>query len=122
MRLWLVCFVLLFGIAQFYQWLTHLTWFAQVDLEHFDLPVPVFIMAGVLLAIASNYDKESSFPFSLPTNPASDSGSSADALNASTATPVSVTSKPRTAAEPEPHLSFTIDKTNHRSERRPTQG
>jgi hypothetical protein len=46
MRLWGVCFVLFFGIAEFYQWMQGLT-----------LPLPFFIVLGGLLAIASNADK-----------------------------------------------------------------
>ena len=43
MQVWIVCLVLFFGIAEFYQWAKGLA-----------LPLPVLIASGVLLAIASN--------------------------------------------------------------------
>jgi hypothetical protein len=43
MKVWVTCFILLFGIVEFFQWLKALT-----------LPLPVYVVAGVLLAIASN--------------------------------------------------------------------
>jgi hypothetical protein len=46
MRVWVICFVVFFGAAEFYQWVQGLT-----------LPLPVFIVLGGLLAIASNSDK-----------------------------------------------------------------
>ena len=52
MRVWVASFLLLFGFAEIYQWL-----------EQFTLPLPVYILGGAFLAIASNYDKLSRFPF-----------------------------------------------------------
>jgi hypothetical protein len=46
MRVWVICFVVFFGAAEFYQWVQGLT-----------LPLPVFIVLGGLLAIASNSDR-----------------------------------------------------------------
>jgi hypothetical protein len=46
MRVWVICFVLFFGAAEFYQWVQGLT-----------LPLPFFVVLGGLLAIASNADK-----------------------------------------------------------------
>jgi hypothetical protein len=46
MRVWVICFVLFFAAAEFYQWVQGLT-----------LPLPFFIVLGGLLAIASNSDK-----------------------------------------------------------------
>jgi hypothetical protein len=46
MRVWIICFVVFFGAAEFYQWVAGLT-----------LPLPVFIALGGVLAIASNSDK-----------------------------------------------------------------
>ncbi len=43
MQVWIVCLVLFFGTAEFYQWAKGLA-----------LPLPVLIASGVLLAIASN--------------------------------------------------------------------
>ena len=45
MRVWLVSFVFLFVLVQFYQWL-----------QNFIPPLPVYVFAGAFLAIASNYD------------------------------------------------------------------
>jgi hypothetical protein len=46
MRVWFVTVTLLFLLVQFYQWL-----------RGFMLPLPVYVMAGAFLAIASNYEK-----------------------------------------------------------------
>ena len=43
MRIWLVGFGVLFAIAEIYQWA-----------EHLSLPLPIYILGGVFLAIASN--------------------------------------------------------------------
>lgn len=43
MRIWLVCFGMLFAIAELYQWAKHLS-----------LPLPIYILGGAFLAIASN--------------------------------------------------------------------
>jgi hypothetical protein len=52
MRVWIASFLVLFGIAELYQWAKHLT-----------LPLPVYVLGGAFLAIASNYDKIPGFPF-----------------------------------------------------------
>jgi hypothetical protein len=46
MRVWVMCFVVFFGATELYQWVRGLT-----------LPLPVFMVLGGLLAIASNADK-----------------------------------------------------------------
>lgn len=46
MQVWLLCVLLFFGAAEFYQWV-----------QGFTLPMPVFVLAGALLAVASNFDK-----------------------------------------------------------------
>lgn len=46
MKVWIVSFGILLVLAEFYQWVQEIT-----------LPLPVFIVGGVVLAIASNYDK-----------------------------------------------------------------
>ncbi len=43
MRIWLVCFGVLFAIAELYQWAKHLS-----------LPLPIYILGGAFLAIVSN--------------------------------------------------------------------
>ncbi len=46
MRVWLACFVLLFALAEFFDWL-----------QEFTLPLPIYILGGAFLAVASNYNK-----------------------------------------------------------------
>ncbi|MFM5889046.1 MAG: hypothetical protein ACKPFD_20690 [Dolichospermum sp.] len=46
MRVWLLCFFVLFATAEFFKWL-----------RAFSIPLPIYILAGVFLAVASNYDK-----------------------------------------------------------------
>lgn len=53
MRVWLVCFVALFGLTEFYQWAIASPLLEQIQL----LPLPVLIGAGCILAIASNTKK-----------------------------------------------------------------
>ncbi|OLP19030.1 hypothetical protein BST81_07355 [Leptolyngbya sp. 'hensonii'] len=78
MKIWVISFILLFGFAEFFQWASHVT-----------LPLPVFILAGALLAIASNADKRSGLPFrAQPTSPAPN-------LPAEPATPLPPPAPPR---------------------------
>ncbi|MEH1829206.1 MAG: hypothetical protein V7L22_28385 [Nostoc sp.] len=46
MRVWLACFLVLFALAELFDWL-----------QEFNLPLPIYILGGAFLAIASNYDK-----------------------------------------------------------------
>ncbi|NWF60615.1 MAG: hypothetical protein HXY43_15490 [Fischerella sp.] len=46
MRVWLACFVVLFALAQLFDWIQEL-----------QLPLPIYILGGAFLAVASNYDK-----------------------------------------------------------------
>ncbi|MBD2596552.1 hypothetical protein BCD64_03005 [Nostoc sp. MBR 210] len=46
MRVWIACFVLLFALAELFDWL-----------QEFSLPLPIYILGGAFLAVASNYDK-----------------------------------------------------------------
>lgn len=46
MRIWAVCVVTFFGAAELYQWVQGLT-----------LPLPIYGVAGLLLAVASNADR-----------------------------------------------------------------
>lgn len=52
MRVWLTCFFLLFALAQLFDWIKHLS-----------LPLPIYILGGTFLAIASNYNKRWSIFF-----------------------------------------------------------
>ena len=54
MKVWLTCFILLFGAAEVLHWV-----------KQFSLPLPIFVLAGAVLAIASNYDKLTHLPFHL---------------------------------------------------------
>ncbi|MFE4107291.1 hypothetical protein [Almyronema epifaneia] len=49
-RLWLLCLVLIFALAEGYQWIVHLDGLAQ-------LQGPLSVAGGILLAIASNYQR-----------------------------------------------------------------
>ncbi len=44
MRVWIAIFFVLFAFGEFYQWI-----------KHFTLPLPIYILGGAFLAIASNY-------------------------------------------------------------------
>lgn len=46
MRVWLACFVVLFALAQLFDWVQGL-----------QLPLPIYILGGAFLAVASNYEK-----------------------------------------------------------------
>jgi hypothetical protein len=59
MRVWLACFLVLFGLSELFQWMKQLS-----------LPLPVFILGGAFLAIVSNQDKRAGFPFNLLNQPA----------------------------------------------------
>jgi len=50
MKLWLVSFLVLFFGAEAIQWFAHLHWFSGVELS-----LPVVVIGGIGLAIASNY-------------------------------------------------------------------
>lgn len=54
MKVWITCFVVLFGAAELLQWF-----------EQFTLPMPIFMLGGLFLAVASNYDKLRDLPFHL---------------------------------------------------------
>ncbi|MEQ9552536.1 MAG: hypothetical protein RIM23_23345 [Coleofasciculus sp. G3-WIS-01] len=89
MRVLITTFVVLFSLIELSQWVSHFT-----------LPMPVLILAGALLAIASNYGKSPGWFVSLqsrqfPTNqtqaPSVESANLASnltALNPSSSTPI----------------------------------
>ncbi|AFY31657.1 hypothetical protein [Calothrix sp. PCC 7507] len=72
MRVWLACFVVLFALAEFFDWL-----------QEFSLPLPIYILGGAFLAIASNYDKIIGSYFSDANIEASTDRTQLDALNQS---------------------------------------
>lgn len=55
MKVWIISFLVLFGMVETYQWM-----------KDFTLPLPVFILSGALLAIASNYKKYTGWFFPQP--------------------------------------------------------
>ena len=46
MRIWIACFFILFAIAQLFDWMKQLS-----------LPLPIYILGGLILAIGSNSNK-----------------------------------------------------------------
>ncbi|NEO74118.1 hypothetical protein [Moorena sp. SIO3H5] len=54
-KIWIASVLVFFVIVEIYQWVRHVT-----------LPLPVFILAGALLAIASNYGKHPGWIFRQP--------------------------------------------------------
>lgn len=83
MRVWLTSFVLLFGAAELYQWAQDLT-----------LPMPIFILGGAFLAIASNYDKLRNLPIHIDYEAPADKPKS---VSPATSNPVSAKPKAATA-------------------------
>jgi hypothetical protein len=52
MRFWLGSFGVMFAFATLLEWV-----------QQFQVPLSAFVAGGVVLAIASNYDRRSLFPF-----------------------------------------------------------
>ncbi|MBD2450163.1 hypothetical protein H6G76_23975 [Nostoc sp. FACHB-152] len=73
MRVWLACFVLLFALAELFDWL-----------KDFSLPLPIYILGGAFLAVASNYDKFVGYYFSDTSMTASTASLETTQLDAST--------------------------------------
>jgi hypothetical protein len=46
MAVWFACFFLLFALAELFDWVKDLT-----------LPLPIYILGGAFLAVASNYNR-----------------------------------------------------------------
>lgn len=86
MKVWIASFLVLFGMAELYQWL-----------KHFTLPLPIYILGGAFLAIASNYERRAGFPFPRPNE------------QPSTANPP--------APQPPKPIAFTISREDEKSER-----
>lgn len=98
-RIWIVTFVLLFAAAEFYQWIRQVT-----------IPLPLFILGGVGLAIASNYGKRG-IPFgandpSIVVEAGPVSAPSSD--RSIVVEPSSVAPSPATSVLPEPQPSQSI--------------
>lgn len=90
MRVWLACFLVLFGLSELFQWMKQIS-----------LPLPVFILGGAFLAIASNYDKRAGFPFDVL-----NSRSASETISPTASQPV-VSARPDSKRQP---ISFTIRK------------
>jgi hypothetical protein len=99
MRVWLTCFILLFGAAELYQWVQKLS-----------LPMPIFVLGGVFLALFSNFDKLKEFPFHPeyqdPKLPSSEAPS-VEAVNRVRSTEVVITPAANLSGQP---VSFTVRK------------
>jgi hypothetical protein len=96
MKVWIASFLVLFAIAELYQWA-----------KHFTLPLPVYILGGAFLAIASNYEGWASLPF-----PATEKQSEAIAPPAAPQdTPSQFPPTPATGRST-PSISFTIERPN----------
>ncbi|MBA3924098.1 MAG: hypothetical protein H0X31_21335 [Nostocaceae cyanobacterium] len=83
MKIWMVCFLALFAIAELFDWI-----------KQFNLPLPIYILGGAFLAIASNYNKLV--------------GSS---LHASPTPTVNATNQPELSPAASKPVSFTISRT-----------
>jgi hypothetical protein len=46
MKIWLACFLILFALAELFDWV-----------KDFSLPLPIYILGGAFLAVASNYNR-----------------------------------------------------------------
>lgn len=101
MKIWFSCFFLLFAIAEFYQWAKHLS-----------LPLPIYILGGAFLVIASNSNKHLGLFWHSAAEPSvgSDNSSNQDNLSAS--------SNPAFQQPPKP-ISFTINR--HNEQRQPDE-
>ena len=97
MKVWITCFIVLFGTAELLQWI-----------QKFSLPLPVFILGGAFLAIASNYSKLTDLPFhpdyetsELPAQPA-------PVVTPNQNPPLSTSAPTAARSQPKSPVSFTI--------------
>ncbi len=91
-RVWIAIFLVLFGMAELYQWM-----------KQFTLPLPIYILGGAFLALASNYERRASFPWQRPSEPPP---TAVNLPNSSQLPSVPQSTKP---------ISFTIDRLNNKS-------
>lgn len=99
MRIWLVCFGMLFAIAELYQWAKHL-----------NLPLPIYILGGAFLAIASN-NKQLGLFLQSSAEPASVMGSS----NSPTWDNLSPSHSNAASSRSPKSISFTINRSGERN-------
>lgn len=94
MKVWITSVLVVFGMVELYQWM-----------KDFTLPLPVFILCGALLAIASNYRKYAGWSFQPPSAPSDTKGDEfTQASNWSNLNPSSAKPLP----QPTRSISFTI--------------
>ncbi|HEY9749308.1 MAG TPA: hypothetical protein V6C63_11550 [Allocoleopsis sp.] len=94
MKIWATTFVVLFGLVELYQWVQHFSWTVT-------LPLPLFILGGAALAIASNYDKRAGLPFGLNLEePRAIANSPSNSLQSSASSPANFNSS-QAAQQPE---------------------
>lgn len=91
MKVWLLSVALLFGVVEFYQWLQEVT-----------LPLPLYAIAGVMLAIASNSNKGLRSWFERPTDTVN-----GELLDPAKSLQQSQTQTPQKSSQP---ISFKISK------------
>ena len=108
MKIWLACFIAMFAVAELFQWLKGVT-----------LPLPIYILGGAFLAIASNYGKRSGLPVSPNNANATPEERQLEQKTANGPTPLAASSAPmlqQQSSQPEsqlksyPSISFTIRK------------
>jgi hypothetical protein len=99
MRVWLVCFLGLFGLAELYQWAIAVPW-----LQPAHLPLSAFV--GVALAIASNYNKPAGLLWQNGTTKLSASDVASDVASHVQPTPTVPDEQPAIAPQPSPQLPF----------------
>jgi hypothetical protein len=63
MKVWIASVLILLGMVEVYQWM-----------KHFTVPLPVFIIGGAILAIASNYGKYAGWSFQAQSEPDANRG------------------------------------------------
>ncbi|MEW6496857.1 MAG: hypothetical protein AB1589_30680 [Cyanobacteriota bacterium] len=102
MRFWLTSVLVLFGMVELYQWM-----------KPFTVPLPVFILAGVFLAIASNYGKYSGWPFQQTPTP-SDSNRVSTSIEEKLTKPRNWANLNQSATQPLPQATRSISFTIHR--------
>ena len=115
MKLWFVCFVMLFGSFELYQWICRVSWFSDAQLS-----LPVALAGGILLSIASN----SGCMSGLFVNTLSDRTAQSDRPSARQPMPPQTAAEPNEQSkrpisfqiltQPKRSISFEIQKPNNR--------
>ena len=115
MKLWVVCFVILFGSFELFQWICQFSWFSNAQLS-----LPVAVVGGIALAIASNYERMAGLPFNslAARNPQSDGLSDNQSIPSQTAKPLNQSDRQpisfQILTQSKRSISFEIPKTSNR--------